>query len=451
MPGLIQGLEIARRALLAHQSAMNITGHNIANVATEGYTRRRPVLTPTVPETTPWGIVGTGVQLEDVARTRNTFLDDQVRKESALAGSWDARSQVLQQVEAVLGEPSDDAIAGLLDQFYNAWLELSNQPEDFGARAVVLQSAEALVSGLRDQDARLDDVIESTDLEVEQRVKDINATLHEVGNLNLQIQQSEVTGSVDADLRDRRDQLLDQLAREAGATHLIRADGSVVVRLGGRTAVEGTDVHGLRAERYTVGGKLEVRVLFESDNSYPRDLSGELGGIISVREEVLPRFRNQLDGLVAGLVDRVNQIHRAGPSGVNFFVGETIDTLEVEPEIAADITRINAGSSGDPGDNDIALALAALRDERFLERGTATAGDVFRQIVTEVGSLTRQAGSVSGAQAAAFNAVVVQRESVIGVSLDEELTNLVETQKAYEAAARVFSSAAEMIDVLLAM
>lgn len=451
MPGLIQGLEIARRALLAHQSAMTVTGHNIANVATEGYTRRRPVLTPTVPENTPWGIVGTGVQLEEVHRTRNSFLDDQVRKESALAGSWDARSQILQQVEAVLGEPSDDGIAGLLDQFYNAWLELSNQPEDYGARAVVLQSANGLVQALRDQDSRLDDLIESTDMEVEQRVASINDMLDEVGNLNLAIQQSEVGGSADADLRDRRDVLLDQLAREAGATHLQRADGSVVVRLGGRTVVEGTDVNGLRAERYTADQRLQVRVLFDSDGSAPRELTGEIGGIVSVRDEVLPRFRNQFDSLVAGIAERVNQVHRAGPSGIGFFVGSTVETLDVAPEVVADITRINAGSSGDPGDNDIALAIAALRDERFLERGTATAGDVFRQIVTEVGSLTRQAGAVSGAQSAAYEAVVVQRESVIGVSLDEELTHLVETQKAYEAAARIFSSASEMIDVLLAM
>ena len=451
MPGLIQGLEIARRALLAHQSAMNITGHNIANVATDGFTRRRPVLTPTIPENTPWGIVGTGVQLEDVQRTRSAFLDDQVRKESALAGSWDARSRVLQQVEALLGEPSDDAIAGLMDQFYNSWLELSNQPEDYGARAVVLQAGSGLVQAFKDQDAQLSDLIESTDLEVEQRVDNVNNMLKEIGSLNLSIQRSEVGGSSDADLRDRRDQLLDTLAREAGATHLARSDGSVVVRLGGRTVVEGTDVTGLKAERYTSDQKLQVRVVFVSDGSAPRDLSGELGGIISVRENVLPHFRDQFDGLVGGLVERVNQIHRAGPSGTGFFVGATVDTLEVAPEIAADITRINAGSSGDPGDNDIALALAGLRDDRFLERGTASAGDVFRRIVTESGSLTRQAASVSGAQTAAVNAVVVQRESIIGVSLDEELTNLVETQKAYEAAARIFTTTAQMIDVLLAM
>src|SRR5690606_33845105 len=142
MSGLIQGLEIARRALLAHQAALNVTGHNIANVATEGYTRRSPVLVPMPPEQTPNGILGTGVRLEGVSRNRSFFLDTQLRKEASLAGRWESRSQVLQQIESLVAEPSDGGIGALLDGFFNAWLELSNQPEDAGTRAVVVQAGQ---------------------------------------------------------------------------------------------------------------------------------------------------------------------------------------------------------------------------------------------------------------------------------------------------------------------
>ncbi len=451
MPGLIQGLEIARRALLAHQSSMTITGHNIANVATEGYSRQRPNLVPDVPEKTPWGIVGTGVRLEDVQRARDTFLDAQFRQEKALAGEWEARSQVLGQIEGVIGEPSDTGVAALLDNFFNAWYELSNQPEDFGTRSVVLRAGEELTDGLANQRSRFRDLLESTDTNIAQRVVEINEQLDEVARLNLMIQQSETTGGTDADLRDRRDLLLDGLADQAGAEHLERADGTVVVRLGSRTVVDGTEVTSLRADRYTVSGRLNVRIVFASDGTAPSNIGGQLGGLVHAREEVIPEVMSQFDTLVGGLVQQVNQLHRAGPTGVDFFRGSTAEDMEVTLEVQNDPSLINAGSSGDPGDNDIAVAIAQLRDSRFLLQGTATPGDYYRQLVNGVGSMARQADSFSTSQGVALEAVENQRQAVNGVSLDEELTNLVESQKAYEAAARVFTTASQMIDVLLAI
>lgn len=451
MSGLIQGLEIARRALLAHQAALNVTGHNIANVATEGYTRRSPVLVPMPPEQTPNGILGTGVRLEGVSRNRSFFLDTQLRKEASLAGRWESRSQVLQQIESLVAEPSDGGIGALLDGFFNAWLELSNQPEDAGTRAVVVQAGQALAQGLRDQEARFDQVYASTDVELEQRVHQINNRLEEVARLNLAIQQSEMSGTLDADLRDRRDVILDELALEIGAEHLLRGNGSVVVRIGSRTVVDGTEVVRLEGRPYTVDLQRRVQLVFSSDGSVVNELGGRLGGLMEAREEVLPELRAKYDALAADLIRAVNSIHRAGPSGTAFFAGTDASSIEVDPVVVADVSLVNAGSSGDPGDNDIALALAGLRDARILQRGTATLSDSYRQIVGQIGSLAAQAGTVSGAQQSAYQAIQRQRQAVQGVNLDEELTQLVETQKAYEAAARIFTASAEMIDVLLAM
>ncbi|MEZ4654653.1 MAG: flagellar hook-associated protein FlgK [Candidatus Eisenbacteria bacterium] len=451
MPGLIQGLEIARRALLAQQSSLNITGHNIANVATEGYTRRTPILVPMPPEETPQGIIGTGVRLEGVRRNRSFFLDAQLRKEASLSGRWESRSQVLQQIESLVAEPSDGGLGAAFDDFFNSWLELSNQPEDAGTRAVVVQAGQSLARGLQDQDARFEQLLESTDVEVEQRVLEINQSLDEIGRLYVSIQQSEISGTLDADLRDRRDVLLDQLAEDVGAEHLIRADGSVVVRIGPRTVVEGTDVVHLESRPYTVDQRRRVRLVFSSDGRQVEDVGGRLGGLIEVREEIVPDLRSKYDTLAKDLANAVNQIHRAGPSGTPFFSGDSAATLSVDSAVANDVSLVNAGSSGDPGDNDIALALAGLRDARILQRGTATLSDSYRQIVSQVGSLSAQAGTVSGAQQTAYDALKNQRQSVQGVNLDEELTQLVETQKAYEAAAKIFTASADMIDVILRM
>jgi flagellar hook-associated protein 1 len=451
MPGLMQGLEIARRAILAHQSALNITGNNLANISTVGYTRQAAILTPSPSERTPEGIIGTGVRMEGVQRARDIFLDVQMRDELGLAGKWQSRAQVLGRVESVLNEPSDQGLGALFDEFWNAWLDLSNQPEDSAARAVVVQRGQALAAGLQQQDSRLQSLLDATDVDLEQRVKHMNSLFSELAGLNAQIAEAETAGGVESNLRDRRDLILDELSRTAGTTNLVRGDGSVVVRMGGRTVVEGNATLPLTLQKFNDGGRVRVRVLFGTDKTQPSSLSGELAGVLEVRDQVMPEFMEKMDRLASALAENVNRLHQAGPSKLPFFRGERAADLAVAPEVAKDTTQINAGSTGDSGDNDIALAIAALRDARVLNRGTASLSASYRSTVVDLGSLGQQAANMNDSQQAAVQSLEAQRQSVIGVNLDEELTRMVTTQKAYEAAARVFSAVSEMLDVLLKM
>lgn len=451
MPGLMQGLEIARRALLAHQAALNVVGNNVANVATPGYSRQKALLVPTASERTPDGILGTGVRMEGVMRVRDIFLDTQIRDEMSLAGSWSARSGLLGEVENVMNEPSDLGLGGLLDGFWNSWLDLSNQPEDAAARSVVVQKAEALAAGFRQMNFRIHKIIDATDIDMEQRVANLNARLQEISNLNSQISRAEVGGGLDSNLRDRRDSVLDELSRTVGATSLVRGDGSVVVRLGGRTAVEGTYIKSLATQRYNDDGHVRMRVIFEADKASPTFYSGELGGLMEVRDAVLPAFLDEMDSLASVLISEVNRLHAAGPSHLPFFAGDDAESMRVAPEIAQDTSQINPGSTGDPGDNDIALAIASLREERVLSRGTATMSDFYRSTLSGLGSLGQQAAFLTESQDAAVTSLEAQRQSTIGVNMDEELTRMITVQKAYEAAARVFSSVSAMLDTLLEM
>jgi flagellar hook-associated protein 1 FlgK len=451
MPGLTQGLEIARRALLAHQSALNVTGNNLANVATPGYTRQLAQLIPTPSERMPEGLIGTGVQMEGVKRARDNFLDTQIRDEMGLSGKWSARSSILSRVESVVNEPSEDGLANLLDRFWNSWLDLSNNPEDPAARSVVVQSGVSLADGLRQVDSRLRQVIEATDTDLEQRVTHLNSLFREAAELNAQITRAEIGGGADSNLRDQRDLILDELALAGGATNLVRRDGSVVVRMGGRTVVEGHNSLPLATQRYNDDGRVRVRVIFAEDRTSPSFLSGQLAGLIEVRDQVLPDFLSKMDQMTEAITTSVNRIHEAGPSHFPFFRGNRAQTLEVIPEIANDPSQVNAGTTGDTGDNDIALAVAALRDARVLTRGTASISGFYRGFVADMGSLGQQAKFQSDSQDKAVEALEAQRQSVIGVNLDEELTRMTTTQKAYEAAARVFSTVSEMLDTLLAM
>jgi flagellar hook-associated protein 1 len=451
MPGLSQGLEIARRALIAHQSALNVTGNNIANVSTPGYTRQVVKLTPSPSERTPDGLVGTGVRMDGVLRARDNFLDAQVREEMGLAGKWSARSNILDQVEGVLNEPSDSGIASLLDTFWNSWLDLSNNPEDPAARSVVVQSGISLAAGLQETDARLRAITESIDSDLEQRVTHLNTLFAETAKLNVQISEAETGGTIDAALRDQRDLLLDELAKTGGATHLLRSDKSVVVRMGGRTVVEGDTTVPLATMRYNDDGRVRVKIIFESDRTSPGFLSGELAGMLELRDREMPGFLDKMDQMTSTLTQAVNRIHEAGPSHLPFFRGNRAQSLEVVPEITNDTSQVNAGTTGDSGDNDIALAVAALRDARVLNRNTASISTFYRGFVSEIGALGQQAKSVSASQEQSVQTIEGQRQSVIGVNLDEELTRMMSTQKAFEAAARVFGTVSDMFDTLLAM
>jgi flagellar hook-associated protein 1 FlgK len=451
MPGLVQGLEIARRALLAHQSALNVIGNNLANVSTPGYTRQRAELNPSPSERTPDGLIGTGVLMEGVSRLRDVFIDTQIRDEMGLSGKWSARSDMLSRVESVLNEPSDAGLGSLLDNFWNSWLDLSNNPEDSAARAVVVQSGVSLAEGLKQVDFRLRQVIEATDTDLEARVQKLNSLFQEAANLNAQIRRAEVGGGIDANLRDRRDVILDQLAQAGGATNLVRMDGTIVVRMGGRSVVEGNNTTPLATMRYNDDGRVRVRVIFEEDKTSPSFLSGELAGLLEARDQVLPAFLEKMDQLTQVLTSTVNRAHEAGPSRLPFFNGTRAQFLEVAPEIANDPSQVNAGTTGDAGDNDIAIAIAALRENKVMSRGTASVSDFYRGAVSEIGSLGQQARFLSDSQANAVSALEASRQSVVGVNIDEELTRMITTQKAYEAAARVFTTVSDMLDTILRM
>jgi flagellar hook-associated protein 1 FlgK len=449
MAGLIQGLEIARRSLLAYQAALNVAGNNAANVAVKGYTRQNPLLVTTPDERTPEGYLGTGVDMAGVTRARDTFLDIQVRQEMSLSGRWQARADMLERVEGLVNEPSDQGLSQLLDQFWNAWLDLSNQPEDPAAKSMVVARGEGLVQGLHDLASQTIALSESADSDLQARVTQVNGRLEEVAKLNVQLTKAEAGGKQEPALRDRRDLILDELANDVGATYVARADGSVAVRVGDRKVVDGEVVQGLAVLQTRRGDRLESRLVYASDSTAPTALGGELGGILEVRDQVLPAFLGQLDQLASTLADSVNRIHVAGPSRLPFFRGNTATNIEVVPELSADSSQVNAGSTGDPGDNDIALAVAALRDARLLNRGTATISTFYQTQVTNLGSLAEQANNGSENQKAAVESIEAQRQSVVGVNLEDELTRMTTLQRAYEAAARVLTVIDSACEALL--
>ncbi|MCG0278676.1 MAG: flagellar hook-associated protein FlgK [Thermanaeromonas sp.] len=226
---------------MAHQKAMQTTAHNIANASTEGYTRQRVVMVPTPAYPVPamsrpggqgWQ-VGTGVDVQEVRRIRDEFLDQQIRKETGTLGQWEQIQYVLQQVEVVFNEPSDTGLSTLMSQFWAAWQELSKNAESLPVRRTVIETANALAEAFRHSAAQLNQLKNDIDKSIELKVQEVNSIAQQIADLNGQIKNIIAAGDQPNDLMDRRDLLLDRLSKIVKINVVNNDDGTINVTLDG--------------------------------------------------------------------------------------------------------------------------------------------------------------------------------------------------------------------------
>lgn len=443
-------LGIARSAVLAHQAAVNTSSQNIANSQTEGYSRRRVELQASTPLFTPFGSVGTGVQIRDFARIRDTMLDDGYRQQATGAAGSGVRSELLGRIQDVLGEPSETGLASALDAFWSSWSSLANTPSSEPAKSVVRSSGERVATLLNQFSGRLDQMEQQSVARLDASIREANELAKGVAAINQQIVSAEVGGHSAGDLRDQRDLMLDRLAQLGPTRVLERADGSVAVYLENRTLVDGSDAKQLSLMPHGEHGPYGIKISGSSD---PIPLSGgTLGETVRVLNEDLPGVRGELDALAKGIVTAVNDLHNppdvdGNRTGVYFFDpgGITARTIKLSDAVALSANAVLAGTGGKG--NDIALAMAGLRTAG----GNKSLASLYQDTVTGLG--LKVAGAerdqkVADTLAAQADA---RREAVSGVSMDEEMVQLIRHQQAYTAAARLVNVADEMIQTVLNM
>lgn len=470
-------LGIARSALQVHQLAVGTAAQNIANAQTEGYSRRRLELQAGTPVRFAYGNVGTGVRVTDISRARDAALDASYRSENGNAAGSTLQRDLLRQVEGVLGEPSNTGLAAGLDAFWSAWADLANNPGGAGARSVVRQRGAAVADLLNGFAGRLDEL----ELQTKHRLQTTAATATSLGRqiaeLNAQVVSAETGGQTAGDLRDLRDRLLDQLSGLAPTRVLEREDGSVAVYLGAQTFVDGVASKALSTSMDATGAyslKVEGRV-------DPLALEGgELGAALSVLNTTLrrpngadptlpqtdpPSLRVELNRLAQSVVEEVNAIHQraateADPAlnavPVDFFdpAGTTAGTIKLSSALAANAGKIAAGVVGQPTDNSIALDLSRLRTGVPQTASTLDGKTIAGYYQGVVGDLATYTAAVDGRATAAETLVgqaSVRRESLVGVSTDEEMIRLIQSQQAFTAASRLVSVADEMLQAILQM
>jgi flagellar hook-associated protein 1 FlgK len=428
------GLQTSLRGLLAHQQAIDTTSHNVANANTEGYSRQEAVLGATdALEIAAGGFavsgtahIGTGVSVESFTRIRDSFLDLQYRAQNMQVGDQATRSTQLDQVELSLAEPSDNGIADQLTKFWNAWGDLSNSPDDVAARQSLIDQAKNLAASFATVDAQLTTVKSQATAEYSSltgAAGDVQAIATEIAQLNGAIKQFVSNGDAPNDLMDRRDLLLDKLSNLAQVRVTDLGNGSLKVDL----------------------GDAPTPLVDDTTVTWPQTLTapgGKLGALIDIAKTggVIDSYRSDFNAVVKSLADAVNALHNPGGTGTNFFTytpGSEASSLTVNVTTG----NIKTSTSGAAGANDVALAIAGLRN--------GTPDKLYSSFVTRIGGDLQNAMRGETNANVLLNSIEDRRQSTSGVSMDEEMTNIMRFQRGYQASARTMSTMDQMLDTLI--
>jgi len=421
------GLQLALRGLTAQQRGLDVTGHNIANADRVGYTRQQAVLSAAPSLRLGAGALnggagawlGQGVEVDEYRRVRDQFLDLQTRAQMMSAGQHETTARALGQAEDILAEPSDRGLGALFSKFWDSWSTLSSNPESAAARAAVVGSAQQLADGMAQLDAQLGKLQTIAGQEYAAMTAGggpIQRSADELARLDAAITQQVSVGRIPNDLLDRRDEILDELSAYGQVSVTELGNGSISVQFGDAASplVNGSTV------------------------TWPQALTspgGKLGGLLDIASATGPigARRTDLDAVAAQLASSVNAIHGAPP----FFTGTTAATLAVNVTAAT----ITPGSGPAAGANDIAIAIAGLRG------GAVDSG--YGNLVSALGNGAASARRLEATAVALREAAVERRTEVSGVSMDEEMTNMLSFQRAYQASARAMTAMDETLDTLI--
>ena len=457
MYGLFTGLEIGKRALISSQLAMNTVGHNMANANTPGYSRQRVNISSTNPAETAWGNAGTGVEVTSIQQIRDLFLSGQYRNENGSMGSWEFTEKSVAQVEGFFNEPQENSLGSALDDFWQSWSAVAGNSDDNQARNDLLNKANVLVNNMHQIDRKLSNLRQTIDSEIRTSVADLNQVGSQIAVLNRQIISMEVAGDKANDLRDQRDNLIDTLSGYLDVSTIEKSNGSVTVAIGAMAFVEGDTYQRLGTETVKDGESSITKVVWERNKAAVNFKNGTFGSMLHARDEMITTYQSELDTLARGIVENVNALHTTGftldnRTDIFFFdpTAITAGTIKISDDVLGNPDMIAAASAVDkPADGSIAEAISVMINSSRVMRNSTTIREFYGSIVGRLGTESMEATDNTENFKLLVEQIENQRQSVQGVSLDEEMTNLVRYQSAYEAAARVITVMDEALDTLI--
>jgi flagellar hook-associated protein 1 FlgK len=452
MSDLFGSLSLAARSLAAQQTGLDVTGQNIANINTPGYARRTAVFAQ-VPPIDPLS-AGNGVEVVAVRAERDALIEAQLLHEQPAQGREAAMAESLKQIETVLGAPGS-SLDARLTQFFDAFSQLAEDPTSGVARQQVVVQGQSLAGAFSDMASRLSSAERDADMQVRSAVDQINALAEQVASLNAAM--AGVSASGREALRDKLNTTLTSLSQLVDIGVVTRPEGGADVSVGnGRALVIGANTYGLGV--VSAGGSGSADLTSGGAVITSEVTGGRIGGLLRVRDVLLPGYTGKLDQLAYDVVTAINTAHRSGfdltgTAGGNFFVqpasvAGAAGACAVSAAIIGDANRIAAAATAAPGDNQNANAIAALA-RTALAGGTSNPVDTWGALVYRVGIDAQSAANNQSSRDEILRQLQALRDQVSAVSLDEEAANLMKFQRAYEATARYFTAIETSLDTLM--
>ncbi len=537
------GLSIAMSGLFANQKALSVTSHNVANANTEGYSRQRVDMSAYRPDQLPGdqGTLGTGVDTDAVKQIRDAFLDYQYRGANSDLAESEARAEIIENIEAILNEPTDSGIRQLMDDFFDSVQELNKNPESLSVRTLVRENAIALTSGISNMSASLKELQQDLNFEFEVAVENLNGYASQIADLNKIIYETELVGGTANDVRDQRNLLLDKMSELADIDYYEDSQERFYVAIGGHLIVSHTRSEELvLTEREEALNYTDVQGLVDiawEDESPFKVSGGKIKGILDTRDNMtgddkgIPYYLDKLNTFMSTFTSEVNRIHRSGydldgETNIDFFTMDGMSTDEfsdyllgqgLNGESAIDITdQISLGIDSDmdqtektalirantesffdnnpqyegktirliddsyyvvdviqadrisisadledvnkiaasttieglPGDGGNILSIANIRDDVDLY-DWGSPDDFVKSLISNLGVDGQATQNLMENQELLLSNISTSRESVMGVSLDEEMTDMIRFQHAYSANARMINTMDEMLDLIV--
>ncbi len=444
-------MDIASSALEAQQQAMDVVSENVANAATPGYTRQVADLvegtsvSTNVDGASSYAVIGSGVNVAQVQRMTDQFINDQVRIATGQSSLWQTQSQTLSQVESDFNEPSTSGLQSLFSAFWNSWSALSSDPNDSATQEGVISAGNNLAQGIQGVYSSVQQTDNDQKAQLSDDVTQINTLTSRIAQLNSQVSCASSGTDVNT-LLDNEDSLITQLTGLAGVSVSGQDGGQLMITLGGKALVQG----GISAQlgvRTNGSGQQEVYSI--SDGDAVNVTGGEVGGLLNLVNQTLPGIMTSLNNLTTTMVNEVNDTYATGVLNNGFGAGDFFTPGSTAADISVQATAgsVATSTTGSLGDGSLATELSNLGDTT-LPSGHSI-NQMYQQIVTNVGTQSATATSMATTQNLSLTQFQTQQQSVSGVSLDEEMTNMIQYQQAYSAASRVITTIDSMISTLV--
>lgn len=420
MSGLLSTLNTAKSGMNVSQVAIQTTSHNISNINTPGYSRQRVNQSASSPYSMPGknsnfgaGQIGTGAQIDNVTRIRNSFYDYQYRSESHQYGSTSVKYEYFKNIEGIFNEPSDTAISSSLNSFFNSWSELSKDPQSSGVKSVVIENGKYLSNSINSAFKRLESLEEGLDKQSEYIMDEVNSMLSQLDKLEKNIKIIQGSGKSPNDFLDQRDQLLDNLSFKLN--------------------INDKDVKATLKKAYDANGKVTLDDLTKSGVK----ISGELEGTLYMKQEI-NKYKDGLKQLSNTITSNVNKA-----AGQEIFKAKDGELISINPEMLQEPEKINVTA-------DIALKVYELKSEKVNINGKdMTINTFYNSMIQDLGQSSAAVIRDESNQSKLLENIDSSRSSVSGVSLDEEMISLVQLQHTYSANAKVMSTIDSLLDVVV--